>query len=99
MSSIQRYDVVDAPDVDRLVAGVQARISRGWQPIGGPFAVGDSVCQAVVLAESSEAVETTAGVDPEQAELRLIEELTEDDDPFPDWGDHIRQAGGEAFHR
>jgi hypothetical protein len=99
MSTIQRYDVVDAPDVDQLVEGVQSRITQGWQPIGGPFTIGETLYQALVFAESSEDVEPTAGVDPEQADLKLIEELTEDDDAFPDWGDHLRQTSGEAFNR
>ena len=91
MSTILKYDVVVAENVDRLVSDVQERISHGWQPLGAPFYLGGSFLQAVVWTEEAE--ELVAGsadsASEEEQERDLIEELTEVDDPIRPFSDRF----------
>ena len=91
MSTVLKYDVVDADSVDSLVRDVQERISQGWQPLGAPFYLGGSFLQAVVWTDESEE-RAAAMADPvgdEQQELELIDELTEVDDPIRPFSDRF----------
>jgi hypothetical protein len=91
MSTVLKYDVVDAESVDRLVRDVQERISQGWQPLGAPFYLGGSFLQAVVWTDDSEErmVGTTDPAEDAQQDLDLIEELTEVDDPIRPFSDRF----------
>ena len=55
MSTILKYEVVDAPSVELLVEHVQDTVSDGWQPLGSPFYLNGSMYQAIVWTEESEA--------------------------------------------
>ena len=100
MSTILKYDVVDAESVDLLVGTVQQRISQGWQPLGAPFYFGGSFLQAVVWTDESE-VRAAAAVDAaadEQHELELIDELTEVDDPIRPFSDRFDYTPPGGIH-
>jgi len=86
MSRVLKYEVVDAESLDHLVESVQQRIGLGWQPLGGPFYLNGSHHQAVVWTkESEEQARTPHEVRYGQAEIELIDELTEDDEPISRW--------------
>jgi hypothetical protein len=96
LAEVVRYDVLEAPAVDDLISAVQDRIARGWQPLGGPFAVNGLLLQAVVWTDSAESSVIgarrthTPGQDND-----LLDELTEDDSPHDDWqADLLRRTSG-----
>jgi hypothetical protein len=91
MSTILKYDVVDAGSVDHLVRDVQERISQGWQPLGGPFYLSGSFFQAMVWTDEAEehAAQIARAAENQQRELELIEELTEVDDPIRPFSDRF----------
>lgn len=91
MSTILKYDVVDADSVDRLVRDVQERISQGWQPLGAPFYLNGSLLQAMVWTDEAEehAAQIARAAENQQRELELIEELTEVDDPIRPFSDRF----------
>jgi hypothetical protein len=94
MSTILKYDVVDADSVDRLVRDVQERISQGWQPLGAPFYLGGSFLQAIVWTDESESL----AAEDEQQDLELIEELTEVDDPIRPFSDRFDYTPPGGIH-
>ncbi len=100
MSTILRYDVVDADSVDRLVRDVQERISQGWQPLGAPFYLGGSFLQAVVWTDDSEerATEAIGAAEDERKDLELIDELTEVDDPIRPFSDRFEYTPPGGIH-
>jgi len=99
MSTILKYDVVDANSVDRLVHDVQERISQGWQPLGAPFYLSGSFLQAVVWTDEAEehAAQVARAAEDQQQELELIEELTEVDDPIHPFGDRFEYTPPSGF--
>ena len=100
MSTILKYDVVDAESVDLLVGTVQQRISQGWQPLGAPFYLGGSFLQAVVWTDESEerAAAAVDAAEDEQHELELIDELTEVDDPIRPFSDRFDYTPPGGIH-
>ena len=94
MSTILKYNVVDADSVDRLVRDVQKRISQGWQPLGAPFYLGGSFLQAIVWTDESESL----AAEDEQQDLELIEELTEVDDPIRPFSDRFDYTPPGGIH-
>ena len=88
--------MVDATSLDLLVDEVQARISEGWQPLGGPFYLNGDHHQAVVWTEEAET--RLRGVRGDQgqygSEIELIEELTEDDQPISRWEARVDDSRG-----
>lgn len=85
MNRVLRYDVVEAPSIDRLVEGVQERIAGGWQPLSGPFYLNGSHFQAVVWTEESQGAPRSSEDALYQSDIELIDELTEDDQPISRW--------------
>ena len=94
MSTILKYNVVDADSVDRLVRDVQKRISQGWQPLGAPFYLGRSFLQAIVWTDESESL----AAEDEQQDLELIDELTEVDDPIRPFSDRFDYTPPGGIH-
>jgi len=88
--------MVDATSLDLLVDEVQARISEGWQPLGGPFYLNGDHHQAVVWTDEAET--RSRGVRGDQghygSEIELIEELTEDDQPISRWEARVDDSRG-----
>lgn len=99
MSTILKYDVVDAHSVDHLVRDVQERISQGWQPLGAPFYLNGSFLQAVVWTDEAEehAAQVARAVEDAQRELELIDELTEVDDPIRPFSDRFEYTPPEGL--
>ena len=91
MSTILKYDVVDADGVGGLVREVQQRICQGWQPLGGPFYLSGSFLQAMVWTDEAEdhAARTAQTAEDQKQELDLIDELTEVDDPIRPFSDRF----------
>jgi hypothetical protein len=99
MSTVLEYDIVSAESVDLLTRHVQGKVAQGWQPLGAPFYLDGSLCQAIVWTEAAAQRTAAAETRSNRIDLELIEELTEDDEAVPRLIDHLERTHSGGSRR